>query len=154
MGEKKISDLITENTVINTKGEVTGTLKYVKNWTDFSNIQEEQSGHFFPVTLGEKYRGKTIKVVGEKEKTAQDTEWVLRVEDNDSTFRFSVDGENDGNPFLTLSFKNAELSPAPAAISSEMTKAELVAYAREHSIPEVDSSMKKAEILDKIKNSD
>lgn len=32
-----------------------------------------------------------------------------------------------------------------------MTKTELIAYAREHSIPEFDSSMKKAEILDKIK---
>lgn len=35
-----------------------------------------------------------------------------------------------------------------------MTKAELIAYAKENGISEVDSSMKKAEILDKIKNSD
>ena len=37
---------------------------------------------------------------------------------------------------------------------SGMTKAELIAYAKENNISGVDSDMKKAEILDIIKNSE
>lgn len=113
-----MSDLITKDTKIRESGAVTGTLKYVQQWDEFSNNPDEKSGYYFPVHLGNEYKGKTIKVTGEKEKEAADTEWVLLVKDNQSTFTF----ECDKKTILTLSFPNTKFEPKPVAKSKAVRK--------------------------------
>lgn len=113
LGDKKASDLISEDTKILGDGTVEGTLKYVSGWKEFnvSNV-EEQSGNYFPLQLGKTYKGKeiTVKKNGEGDgKTAADTDWILRVSSTDTTFKFS-EGKND---IVTLNFKNATLKPNP-----------------------------------------
>lgn len=106
MGDKQVSELISEDTKIDATGAVTGTLHYVQGWTSFSNEPSEQDGYYFPVELDEKYSGKQITCTGVKAKTAQDLEWVLLVKDQQSKFTFST--PEDGT-FLTLTFTGVTL---------------------------------------------
>lgn len=106
LGDKQVFDLIDEDVQISPEGAVTGTLKYVNDWTEFSSVESEQSGHYFPITLDSQYSGKMITCTGEKESKAEDLEWVLYVKDNNSTFTFKAD---DGDVFLTLTFTGATL---------------------------------------------
>lgn len=105
---KKASDLIDEDVKISwtgTAGKVTGGIKEVKNWTEFSSVVEDQTGHFFPVQLDEKYRDQPITVAGnEKEKTETDLMWVLKV-DNSKNFTFKQ-GEDT---IVTLDLTGASL---------------------------------------------
>lgn len=94
---------------------MTGTLKYVQQWSEFSNNPDEQSGYYFPVHLGDEYKTKTIKVTGENVKEAADTEWVLLVKNNQSTFTF----ECENKTILTLSFPNTKFEPKPVAYSAK-----------------------------------
>lgn len=104
LGEKSVGDLISPDTAIDEHGNVTGTLKYVSGWREFSKSEaSEQSGHFFPVKLSDEYKTKKIKVTGKKVKEATDTNWILRVENEESTFRF----ETEGQEIFTLKFNLA-----------------------------------------------
>ena len=48
---KNVSDMISEDTTILADGTVSGTLKKVENFKDFSSKKEEQSGYYFPFKL-------------------------------------------------------------------------------------------------------
>lgn len=110
---KPISELIGDDIVVNAKGEVYGTVKEIKKaWTDFD--KSNNTGYFFPIELGDKYKDKKITVKGMEtaSKEATDTEWVLKLKagnEKDSKFVFSTDDEPD---FLTLTFKNVTLQKA------------------------------------------
>lgn len=104
---KTAADLISPDTSIDFLGNVTGTLKYVNKWTEFSSETSEQSGHYFPVHIDDSYKGKEITCKGEKTKTAKDLDWVLFVKDTSSTFAFTCEGKN----ILTLKFTSATLAP-------------------------------------------
>ena len=107
---KTAEDLIGEDAEIawnGVTGSVTGTLKHITGWTQFS--PKESDGHFFPISLNKKYMGKTLKVSGKEPKTVTvegDTEldWVLRVDDT-KVFTFECDGET----ILALDFNGATL---------------------------------------------
>ncbi len=61
-------------------------------WTEFDSANN--TGHFFPIELAEKYQGEAITVTGAKTKTAEDRYWVLRVENSkNNTFEFTAGGE-------------------------------------------------------------
>lgn len=115
LGGKQVSDLIGDDVKIRytaaadgtTEGAVTGTIKYVKNWTEFdTKNSEKQSGNFFPVVLGDEYKGKDITVVGTETKTARDHEWILRLTNGtNSTFTFK-DGQT---VIFKLTFTGATL---------------------------------------------
>lgn len=101
------SDLISEDTKIDSNGAVTGTLKYVSEWKEFSKNADEQKGYFFPVVLDSKYEGKEITVVGTKTKKATDLEWALLLKNGkESTFTFSTDEDGE---ILKLTFKGVTL---------------------------------------------
>lgn len=105
---KAVSDLIGDDVAISwngVNGTVNGTLKMVEGWTQFSSDEAEQSGHYFPITLDSQYANKAITVIGNKTKTAVDTEWVLRV-DECKLFTFQCDGET----IMTLDFSKAILA--------------------------------------------
>lgn len=104
---KQVSDLLDDDVNVawsGIDGVVTGTLKKVDSWTEFSDNDEEQSGHYFPVSLDSQYAGKPITVIGSTTKTETDTEWVLRV-DKCKKFTFKCDGE----VILTLDFFTATM---------------------------------------------
>lgn len=104
--------------MIDSSGAVTGTLNYITGWEQFSNIEDEQSGNYFPLKLDEKYSGKEITCVGTTTKKANDLEWVLLVKNNESTFKFSTNADEN---FLTLTFKNATLKPKPIMMANTRT---------------------------------
>lgn len=110
LGDKEVSELVDANVAINWNGltgSVVGTIKAVIDWVEFNGVDtEEQDGHFFPLQLDERYDGKTITVIGQKTKSAVDTEWVLRVENAlDNKFTFQADGET----IFVLDFSKATL---------------------------------------------
>lgn len=133
LGNKKVSDMISPDTFIDRHGDVYGTLKYISDFTAFNPSDDsEQRGNYFPVDLGDKYDGKQITCTGEKSKTAEDTEWVLRVASNDSTFKFSTDGEE----ILTLKFKDADLQQNPSPVAKVMAKKPTRAVAKKNTTDE------------------
>lgn len=107
LGGKTVTDFLSDDTKIYDNGDVVGTLKYVSNYTAFGG--DEINGNYFPLTLGDQYKEKAIKVTSKtRVKTETDTEWVLFIKDNDATFRFqnATDGDAD---IVTLNFKRAIL---------------------------------------------
>ena len=115
---KSVSDLISPDTSIDFLGAVTGTLKYINEWEAFSSNKGEQSGHFFPVHIDDKYKGKEITCKGLTTKTANDLDWVLLVKDKDSTFTF----ECEGNEILNLSFKDATFAQNTIAVKQAVKR--------------------------------
>ena len=124
-GGKKVSELVSADAFIDETGAVTGTLLYVDSMASFP--EGENSGHYFPLTLGQKYSGKDITVKGKKTKTAQDLEWLLYVPD--TTAKFTFETSEDG-VFLTLTFTEATLAAkasviaAPKAVRFSKSKAD------------------------------
>lgn len=105
-GNKKVSDLISENVSVQwsgTTGTVTGDIHKVTGWNEFSPT--EADGHFFPASLDkEKYNGKQITCVGSKSYVSEDTDWVLKV---DTCKRFTFKCE--GLPDVVFDFNKANL---------------------------------------------
>lgn len=104
---KTVEELV-KDAKIAEDGSVTGTLLSVTGYTGFSDNPTEQKGHYFPIVLDEKYRGKTISCQRNSDapKTSSDLEWVLRVPSNSTKFTFKADDE----PILTLNFEKAILA--------------------------------------------
>lgn len=110
-GGKTVSDLIGDNIAISwvgEKGYVTGDVKEVSNWKEFSNVPDEQTGNFFPVTLAVCYSGVPITVQknGEAPKTLVDRNWIIRVPNKTTVVTFSVNGK----AILVLDFSGATLA--------------------------------------------
>lgn len=101
--KKKASDIMSEDVAIGFDGAVTGTLKYVPLWKEFSSNEAQQKGHYIAVRLKAPYNAKPVTVTGKNSKTETDEDWVLIVENNDSTFKF----ESEGKELFTLTFKDA-----------------------------------------------
>ena len=112
---KTAADLISADTTIDYLGNVTGTLRYVDQWTAFSSDAAEQSGHYFPVHIDGAYQGKEITLKGTKTKTAMDLDWVILVKDEKSVFTF----ECEGKTILTLRFQGATFAPNRIAYAAQ-----------------------------------
>ena len=107
---KTVKELIDENVKISANGEVTGKLKSIQGFTEFSSVVSEQSGHYLPVKIDKQYLGKEVSVTGRsttKVTVKQETDlyFILRVASTSTTFKFK-DGNNE---FMKLTFKNATL---------------------------------------------
>ncbi len=104
---KSVSDLIADNVKISADGSVTGNIKKVTDYTGFSGVKAEQSGHYLPVVLDSRYSGKTISCQRDSDdpKTSTDLEWVLRIPSSSTKFTFKADDEI----ILTLNFERATL---------------------------------------------
>lgn len=121
LGNKAVSELISPDTSIDFLGNVTGTLKYVAKWEDFSTNPDEQTGHFFPVHIDDAYQGQEITCIGKNTTKANDLDWVVRVEGKESTFTFKCEDKT----ILTLNFSGATFASAPvgyAAAAAPKTK--------------------------------
>lgn len=83
---------------------MTGEIKNISEaWEDFSSDSSENTGHFFPLELDEKYEGEEITAIGKKTTKAHDRYWVLKVEKS-SKFTFKK-GEKT---LFTLDFSDAD----------------------------------------------
>lgn len=108
---KQVSELMGEDVKIMSDGSVVGTFPFVDNFTEFSGTKAEQSGNYFCLKLGKEYTGKNVTVertsgTGGKKKSANETEWVLRLTDGVKTvYKITADAVPD----LTLSFSEAVL---------------------------------------------
>ena len=108
---KSVSDLISNDVNVLAGGAVTGTLKYVTEFTDFDNSDtNNQSGHYFPFKLSQEGEKMTIKTNGvanvNKTDIPFDSEILLRVPDNKTTFTIEVDEKE----VITLNFRKAILA--------------------------------------------
>ena len=89
-----------------TDGKVTGEIKNISEaWEDFDSDPENNTGHFFPIELDSKYEGEKITVIGNKQKTAADRYWVLRVE-NAKADKFTF--KKGTETLFTLDFSGAD----------------------------------------------
>lgn len=108
---KSVGNLIGEDVFVSKTGNVSGTLKYVQGFTDFSNIPDEQNGHYMPFELKQKGQKMSIRKNGHtnpaKENMTFDPSIVLRIESTSDTFTILV----DGNEVVTLKFTKATLQP-------------------------------------------
>lgn len=107
---KTVSELISEDTKILKDGTVKGTLHYVEKYTQFSSIEDEQSGNYFPLHLtGAAGKKMTIKKNGvaseDKNNINYDADIILRVPSKDTKFSIEVDGKET----LSLNFGQANL---------------------------------------------
>ena len=111
-GNKKYSDMVGEDAKILAGGVVSGHIKYVEGYDD--KFPDNPDGYFFPIHLGDAYKDKTIKVKhesleGAEEKSAADTDWVLRVsEGTDTVYSFKTETDE---PIIALSFGGATFVP-------------------------------------------
>ncbi len=110
---KTVGEMVGDDVKVSADGAVTGTIHHVSGYTQFSSVEEEQSGNYFPITLTKKGTNMTIEKNGAK--TRDNVEWdkdiVLRVAKSDK-FTISVDGE----PAITLTFDKATLEQASEAV--------------------------------------
>ncbi len=73
---------------------VAATFNYAENFSEFSSDETEQSGYYFPVHLGDGITGENITVEsysGNTKTIPFDADWILRVQNNESWFKFSID---------------------------------------------------------------
>ena len=90
---RTVGDLIGDDVQISwngVNGYVTGSLKKVTGWTEFD--ESDPTGHFFPISLDERFKNKTIVLQGSKRVEAKDTEWVIKV-DKAKVFTILCEGE-------------------------------------------------------------
>lgn len=110
-GKDTAADLIEEGFAVEwtgTAGKAAGTVKNVE-WPEFSSVQAEQSGHYFPLMLDSRYEGQEITVVGAKTTTARDLNWVIRLDD------LMKDGKKivvsaEGEEILSIDFSDAVMA--------------------------------------------
>lgn len=118
---KSVGDLI-DGVVVHENGDVTGTIKYVKEYKDFSSNVEEQSGNYFPFKLTKSGSKVTIKKNGAETRKdinfPDDNTFVFRVASSDK-FEVIVDGES----IVTLNFSSATIQGAEYIMSLKELKA-------------------------------
>ena len=95
---KTVSDLLGDDISVSwdgVTGRVTGSVKEVSKWKEFSDDPAEQSGNFFPATLAACYSGKPITVQknGGAPKTLTDRNWIIRIPNKTTIVTFFADGK-------------------------------------------------------------
>ena len=107
-----VSNLISSDAYIEADGSVVGTLPYVDSYPNFSSVEDEQKGNYFPLKLGSVYTGKEITIKrtsgepGQPKTFSDDDEVVLRLTDGkDTVFEITADEVDK----LTLNFAKADV---------------------------------------------
>ena len=104
--EKTVGEMIGDDVFVSPDGSVTGTIKYINDFQNFSSHAEEQKGNYFPITLTKQGEEMTLKKNGSVVKEIPyDKDIIFRVENKDTV----VSADVDGKEVVTLNFKNATL---------------------------------------------
>ena len=98
---------------------VTGSVNEIENWTQFSSITAEQSGHYVPLKLTPSEEGCTVTVQGSK--TIPFPNWpkdgdtlVMRLDDlREKNYRFTVEISKDGREGTTYTVDCSALMSPP-----------------------------------------
>lgn len=103
--------MVGKDLLVSPSGNVVGTFKYVKGFTEFNGSNpEEQEGYYFPFKLAKTGTNMTFKKNGEvsegKEDIPFDSEIIFRV-NKDDVFEVLVDDE----PVVTFEFSHATFLP-------------------------------------------
>ena len=110
--EKQSDDLMAPDVAIawtGTAGKVSGTLYNVTEFTGFSGVVDEQSGHYFAFELDAQYEGEDVTVTGARRASARSRLWVVRVDElYEGTKTLTV--EVGGRVIFTLDFTPATLA--------------------------------------------
>lgn len=113
--------MISDSTSIDKDNKVTGIIKYIGDFKDFSDNPEEQKGNFFPIeltTTGKKLTLKKNGIAGENKTDMKfDKDIIFRVAQKTDTLTVEVDGKEVG----TFSFDNATLQTENETGSGRMT---------------------------------
>ena len=117
----KVSDMVGEDINVSPTGAVTGTIKYVAEFKDFSSNPEEQSGNYFPIEMtvtGSKmtFKKNGVEIPNKKDLTF-DKDIVIRVTQGTDKYTVNVDGDD----IVTFSFNGATLQTAEQSGSTKMT---------------------------------
>lgn len=110
---KKVSDMISKDTMVMENGDIIGTLHYVKEFPQFGDLSE-QNGHFFPVVFGSSYKNKPVTIKGRigSDRTVtldDDCTLIIRKENLSGD---TAEIESEKKPIVTLNFKTATLTPS------------------------------------------
>ena len=113
--------MISDGTSVDKDGKVTGTIKYIGDFKDFSNNPKEQKGNFFPIELTTTGKRLTLKKNGiareNKTNMEFDKDIIFRVTQKTDTLTVEVDGKEVG----TFSFNDATLQTENETGSGRMT---------------------------------
>ena len=110
LGEKTVQDLC-ENLVIE-GNNVTGALKHVENWTEFSSKSDENTGNFIPLyfedakgqpkgTVKAEIKGTGAKLKKPVAVDEKDGLIVFQVHNNDNTIEITEEGKKTKTLTLT-----------------------------------------------------
>ena len=113
---KSVSELVTNDSVVDENGFVHGTLHYVRDYVQFyPNNTDQQEGYYFPFTMNATGTLMTLKVngVATKQNIPFDPDILFRI--SDPSFVYEV--EVDGITIISLDFSRAKFEPE-AGVSS------------------------------------
>ena len=103
---------------------VTGSVDEIKNWTDFSSITAEQSGHYVPLKLTPSAEGCAVKVVGSKERSFPN--WpkdgdtlIMRLDDLEDDYTFTIEISKDGRDGTTYTVDCSALMSSTVTFDSK-----------------------------------
>lgn len=103
---------------------VTGSVNEIENWTDFSSIPEEQSGHYVPLKLTPSEEGCTVTVQGSK--TIPFPNWpkdgdtlIMRLDDLEDDYTFTVEISKDGREGTTYTVDCSALMSSTVTFDSK-----------------------------------
>lgn len=99
---KTVSDL-QENVAIDSDGAITGTLKYVTGYTEFSSVTEEQEGNYLALTFAAEPHDRIEASIGDRGpvNVTEDGYLVLRLEDTTEPLEVTV---TNGADSATMEF--------------------------------------------------
>ena len=103
---------------------VTGSVNEIENWTDFSSITAEQSGHYVPLKLTPSEEGCAVKVVGSKERSFPN--WpkdgdtlIMRLDDLEDDYTFTIEISKDGRDGTTYTVDCSALMSSTVTFDSK-----------------------------------
>ncbi len=111
LGEKTVQDLC-ENLSIDDTGKVTGALKHVTNWTEFSSNEDEKTGNYIPLYFEEakgqakgtvkcEIKGTGVKLKKPVSVDSKDGLIVFQVHNKDNTIEITSEGKETRTLILT-----------------------------------------------------
>lgn len=90
-------------------GKVVGEIKYKENAPGFETTEGSQSGNYFPLILDKSYASSGVTIVTDKEKTENDSTWLICLNNIMKSTKKITAKMKDGTIICTLDFSGATL---------------------------------------------
>lgn len=103
---KLASELISRDALIDTRGNVFGTVKYINDYSGYSSTKTDQKGYYVPIRIKSNVSGTNMTLVYNNQTIAQsipfNNQIVAKIKDKTDTFTIFIDGKE----LCTLDFSN------------------------------------------------